>query len=104
MLGHLRDAGNTTTLTRYLELLEQAGLIAGLPNTAGAEYRRRASSPKLNVLNTALMSALSGYTFEEARAGPQFLGASDRKRGGSTPVQFGDIGSSCSLLEGQERP
>ena len=74
MLGHLQDAGNTTTLTRYLDLLEKAGLIAGIPNSAGAEHRRRASSPKLNVLNTALMSALSGYTFEEARADRSFWG------------------------------
>ena len=74
MLGQLQDAGNTTTLARYLDLLEKAGLIAGLPNTAGAEYRRRASSPKLNALNTALMSALSGYTFEEARADRSFWG------------------------------
>ena len=74
MLGQLQDAGNTTTLTRYLDLLEKAGLIAGIPNTAGPEHRRRASSPKLNVLNTALMSALSGYTFEEARADRSFWG------------------------------
>ena len=72
MLGQLQDAGNTTTLTRYLDLLEKAGLVAGIPNFAGAEHRRRASSPKLNVLNTALMSALSGYTFEEAKADRSF--------------------------------
>lgn len=74
MLGQLQDAGNTTTLTRYLDLLEKAGLIAGIPNSAGPEHRRRASSPKLNVLNTALMSALSGYTFEEAKADRSFWG------------------------------
>lgn len=74
MLGQLQGAGNTTTLARYLDLLAKAGLIAGLPNHAGAEHRRRASIPKLNVLNTALMSALSGYTFEEARADRSFWG------------------------------
>ena len=74
MLGQLQDAGNTTTLTRYLHLLENAGLIAGLPNYAGGAHRRRASSPKLNVLNTALVSALSGYTFEEAKADRSFWG------------------------------
>ena len=68
MLGQLQDAGNTTTLARYLDLLATAGLIAGLPNHAGAAHRRRASSPKLNALNTALMTALSGYTFDEAKA------------------------------------
>ena len=74
MLGQLQNAGNTTTLARYLDLLANAGLIAGLPNYAGSAHRRRASSPKLNVLNTALMSALSGYTFEEARADRSFWG------------------------------
>ena len=74
MLGQLQDAGNTTTLARYLDLLSNAGLIAGLPNYAGSAHRRRASIPKLNVLNTALMSALSGYTFQEARADRTFWG------------------------------
>ena len=74
MLGQLQDAGNTTTLARYLDLLATAGLIAGLPNHAGPDHRRRASSPKLNALNTALMSALSGYTFEEARVDRSFWG------------------------------
>ena len=41
---------------------------------AGGAYRRRASSPKLNVLNTALMSVHSGYTFEEAKADRSFWG------------------------------
>ena len=74
MLGQLQDAGNTTTLTRYLDLLANAGLLAGIPNFAGSAHRRRASTPKLNVLNTALMSAVSGYTFEEARADRTFWG------------------------------
>ena len=30
MLGQLQDAGNTTTLARYIDLLESAGLLAGL--------------------------------------------------------------------------
>ncbi len=74
MLGQLQDAGNTTTLARYLDLLERVGLLAGLRNYTGGIYRRRASSPKLNVLNTGLMSALSGYTFEQALADRTFWG------------------------------
>ena len=65
--GHLQDAGNTTTLARYLDLLETAGLVAGLPKFAQAPHRR-GFPPKLNVLNTALMTATSDYTFPEARA------------------------------------
>ena len=74
MLGQLQDAGNTTTLARYLDLLSHGGLIAGLSNHANHAHRRRGSSPKLNVLNTALMSASSGYTFEEAQADRSFWG------------------------------
>ena len=74
MLGQLQDAGNTTTLARYLDLLSKAGLITGLSNHSGHAHRRRASSPKLNVHNTALMSAASGYSFEEAKADRSFWG------------------------------
>ncbi len=74
MLGQLQDAGNTTTLANYLNLLMKASLIAGLQNYANHAHRRRASSPKLNVLNTALMSVHSRYTFEEAKADRSFWG------------------------------
>ena len=74
MLGQLQDAGNTTTLARYLDLLASAGLIAGLAKYDGRIVRARGSSPKLNVLNTALMAVFSGYTFEEAKADRTFWG------------------------------
>ena len=74
MLGQLDEAGNTTTLARYLDLLSMAGLITGLSKFASRPHRRRASSPKLNVLNTALMSVHSDYTFEQARADRTFWG------------------------------
>ncbi|MDE0514011.1 MAG: ATP-binding protein [Gammaproteobacteria bacterium] len=74
MLGQLQDAGNTTTLAHYLDLLTQAGLLTGLNKYASQSHRRRASSPKLNVLNTAMMSALSGYSFEEARLDRSYWG------------------------------
>jgi hypothetical protein len=68
MLGQLHDAGNTTTLAHYLELLAGAGLLTGLPKFSGNVIRRRASSPKLQVLNTALATAQSGRSFDESRA------------------------------------
>jgi len=74
MLGQLQDAGNTTTLARYLEMLGNAGLIYGLQKYAGQQHRRRASSPKFNVLNNALMSAGSGYTKAEAKADRSYWG------------------------------
>lgn len=68
MLGQLQDAGNTTTLARYLELLSRVGMLAGLAKYSGSFIQARRSSPKLNVLNTAYVGALSGLTFEQAQA------------------------------------
>ena len=74
MMGQLQDAGNTVTLAHYLDLLGNAGLIRGLPKYAGQHHRRRASSPKLAVLNMALMSAGSGYSKSEAQADRSYRG------------------------------
>lgn len=74
MLGQLQDAGNTTTLAHYLDLLAGAGMVRGLPKYAGDVARSRGSSPKLQVLDTALMTATSGLTIEEARADREFWG------------------------------
>ena len=74
MLGQLQDAGNTTTLAHYLDLLSAAGMLTGLPKYAGQAVRQRGSSPKLQVLNTALVTAQSGLTPDEARADPEFWG------------------------------
>jgi len=74
MLGQLQDAGNTTTLAHYLELLSGAGMLTGLQKYAGDTARSRGSSPKFQVLNTALMSAESGLTIDEARADHEYWG------------------------------
>ena len=74
MQGQLQEAGNTTTLAHYLGLLAGAGLLTGLHKYAGAAVRRRASSPKLQVFNTALITAQAGVTLAEARADRAFWG------------------------------
>lgn len=67
MLGQLADAGNATTLARYLGLLENAGLAAALPKHSAKSHLRRAAPPKLNVLDAAVMTVHLGYSLEEAR-------------------------------------
>ncbi len=67
MTGQLTDAGNTVTLAHYLQLLQGAGMVAGLSKFSGGKIRQRGSSPKLQVLNTALMTASTGMGFEETR-------------------------------------
>lgn len=74
MLGELQDAGNTTTLAHYLDLLSGASLVAGLQKFAQQQVRQKGSSPKFAVFNTALMSAQSSKTFKEARQDPSFWG------------------------------
>ena len=74
MVGQLQDAGNTTTLAHYLDLLSGAGLATGLQKYAGGVARRRASSPKLQVFNTALITAQAGLTLKQARRDRAFWG------------------------------
>ncbi len=74
MLGQLQDAGNTTTLAHYIDLLEAAGMLKGLQKYSGARVRRRASSPKFQALNNALVSAQRNLTFEDVKADPQLWG------------------------------
>ena len=74
MLGQLQDTGNTTTLAHYLDLLAGAGMVCGLQKYVGDAARSRSSSPKLQVLNTALITAPSGLALEEARADREFWG------------------------------
>ncbi len=66
--GQLQDAGNETTLAGYLDLLGNAGLLTGLQKYHVGAARKRASAPKFNVLDTALMSSAMPYTFAEAKA------------------------------------
>jgi predicted AAA+ superfamily ATPase len=65
IIGQLQDAGNTTTLAHYLELLDGAGLLAGIPKYAGQAVRKRGSSPRFMVYNTALISAQSQRNFDD---------------------------------------
>jgi predicted AAA+ superfamily ATPase len=74
LLVQLTDAGNTTTLTHYLQLLRAAGLLAGLEKYAAQAIRQRAAPPKLNVLNTAFLTVYSGKNFAQARSDPHFWG------------------------------
>lgn len=74
MLGQLQDAGNTTTLAHYLGLLGGAGILVGLEKYGHHAIRQRASSPKLQVLNTALMTAQSDSSPDDVRHDSAFRG------------------------------
>ncbi|MEI7501395.1 MAG: ATP-binding protein [Bacteroidota bacterium] len=65
MLGQLVSAGNTTTLSHYLGLLSQAGLLTGLEKFAPNQTRQRSSSPKFQIFNTALITAQRHESFTD---------------------------------------
>ncbi len=74
ILGQLLDAGNTTTLAHYLQLLDSAGLLCGLEKFSADTVRQRQSSPKFQVHNTALLGAQSPETFREITMQPEKWG------------------------------
>lgn len=74
IVGQLQDAGNTTTLAHYLQLLDTAGLLAGIEKYAGEQLRQRSSSPKFQVHNTALLTAQHGSSWKEVMMKPDAWG------------------------------
>jgi predicted AAA+ superfamily ATPase len=63
--GQLQDAGNTTTLSHYLNLLDTAGLLSGIEKYSANIVRKRSSSPRFQVHNNALLSAQKNEYFNE---------------------------------------
>ena len=102
MLGQLQDAGNTTTLAHYLNLLHGAGLLMGLSKYAGQKVRQRASSPKLQILNTALMTASSQLTFAETKKDSEYWGRLAESAIGAT-LANGIKGTQAELFYWSER-
>lgn len=74
MLGQLQDAGNTTTVAHYLDLLAGSGLVTALQKFSAETVRRRRSTPKFAVHNTALISAFAERDFEAARGDAAWWG------------------------------
>ena len=66
MVGALQDAGNTTTLAGYLNLLGDSGLLTRLQKFAIDQSRQRASASKLQVYNNALRTIYSNLSFRDA--------------------------------------
>ena len=74
ILGQLHDAGNTTTLSHYLHLLDNAGLLAGLEKFSRGKTMQRSSSPRFQVHNSGLLSALSSISYSEAFSSSEVWG------------------------------
>jgi len=102
MLGQLQDAGNSTTLAHYLDLLAGAGMVRGLPKYAGDVARSRGSSPKLQVLNTALMTVTAGLSPAEVRADREFRGRLIESAVGAHLANAAAVGE-CELFYWRDR-
>lgn len=66
VLGQLQDAGNVTTLSNYLTILDECNLLTGLQKFARDKARKYNSVPKFQVYNSALLSSLNGKSYEQA--------------------------------------
>ena len=102
MLGQLHDAGNTTTLAHYLDLLTGAGMLTGLQKYSGAEVRRRGSSPKLQVFNTALLTAGSRLALSQVRTNPELWGRLVESAVGAHLVNAADM-DACEVFYWRDR-
>ena len=74
MLGTLQDAGNTTTVASYLRLLSYAFLMLPLERFSGSRIKQRGSTPKIIVLDNALVTAMAGGSFKAAKKDPSLWG------------------------------
>jgi len=74
IVGQLQDAGNTTTLAHYLNLLDTAGLLGGIEKYTGEYLRKRSSSPKFQVHNTALITAQQAQVLNTVVQKPESWG------------------------------
>ena len=92
IVGQLQDAGNTTTLAHYLELLGAAGMLVGLQKFAGQKVRQRGSSPKFQVLNNALISAHSEMSLAQTKDDPAAWGRRVESAVGGHLVNQGQTG------------
>lgn len=72
--GELNETGNLTTLSNYLNLLNAAQLIGGLEKYSSDLIRQRASKPKFQVYNNALINAQIPKTMEQVMQDPNLWG------------------------------
>ena len=74
ILGQLDDAGNATTLTHYLSLLNTGGLLSGIEKYSKEKIRQRASTPKWQVRDNSLLSVMTNKTPEQIQKDNSIFG------------------------------
>jgi uncharacterized protein len=102
LIGQLQDRGNTTTLSHYLDILNTAGLLCGIEKFTPDLARQRASSPKFQVHNTALISAQRHESFSEISSKPEEWGRIVESAVGAHLLNQ-SITSNCTLYYWRDR-
>jgi len=87
--GELQESGNLTTLSGYLTLLKDAGLLSGLEKYAADIIRKRASKPKFQVHNNALLAASQHDSFDSICKNPKEWGRFAESAVGSHLINSG---------------
>ncbi len=73
-MSNLIDGVRDVTAADHLEHLHRMGVLVKIPKFTGSHPRQRSAPPKLNILNTALMSAQNTYSFDEAKQDRAYWG------------------------------
>ncbi len=73
--GQLQDAGALETIAHYLQLLEEAYLVAPLGKYSSRPARHRAAPPKLITLNNALLATVDPRGIPDRSTDPKRFGA-----------------------------
>jgi predicted AAA+ superfamily ATPase len=102
MLGQLHEAGNASTIASYLKLMDAAMLMKPLERYSGNRIRQKVSSPKLVLLNNALINASLERTFEEARENGALWGRLVENMVGASLVNQ-NLGKGAGLFYWRER-
>ena len=74
IIGQLQEAGNTSTLANYLQLLDESKLLCGLQQFAADDARKYKSVPKYQVYNSGLLSANNPLSFKDVYLSPMEWG------------------------------
>lgn len=88
--GQLSDAGNTTTIAHYLNLLSAAYMLAVLPRWSGAKIRQRGSIPKIVLRDNSLANAMTLPSGGEDLHEPKWRGRLVENAVGATLVALAE--------------
>ncbi len=102
MLGQLQEVGNASTIASYLRLLDAAMLLKPLERYSGNRLRQKISSPKLIILNNALINAQGQRKFKDTRKNAALWGRLVENAAGASLVN-NNIGKGFGIFYWRER-